>query len=272
MIIYDDWSDVSSEPHEYVMPSSIAEALMNTHGNMYNEKDTFVGLIQDVYPPKHPRNRTGIQYEYLVAAIGKLQTHHPIHCVVRDKFGSNNDFEIFTLRKNQKVLVSCILGFNENGVIMGAVKNNSEPMTADLGHFWKRRFNNITNSIDKDSTYSIKNDSGTEVDVKNDMVILSDGSGGKVTVDRTSKTVTIEDGAGESIVLDRGSNTITVTGKTLNININGTASIKASGDCSVDAANIKLNGGLGPILSEVTYPFDPITGIPTTGIKTVRGG
>lgn len=268
----DKWGDVSSEAHAFVMPSSIAQALMNNHGNMYKEVHLFVGLVQDVYPPGHPRNRTNIQYEYLVAAIGKLQTHHPIHCIVKDKFGSNNDFEIYTLRKNQKVLVQCILGFNENGVIMGAVKNNLEPMTSDLGHFWKRRFNNITNTIDKDSTYSIKNDNGPEMDVMNDMLVIKDGDGGTITINKSDKTLSIDDGAGESLVLDRKNKKLTINANLMNIVVNGDASIKASGDCSVDAANIKLNGGLGPILTEVTYPFDPITGIPTTGMKNVRGG
>src|SRR5271170_5501323 len=101
-MIFDDYfADVSLEPHAHVVPAAIATSNLNDHSQLYAQNMTLTGIVQDIYPPAHPRNRTKIQYEYLVAGIGKLQTHNPMHCYIRDKFGGFNDFEVFTLKKNQ---------------------------------------------------------------------------------------------------------------------------------------------------------------------------
>jgi hypothetical protein len=230
------------------------------------------GVVQEIYPPSHKSNKSKTQYEYLVAAASTQNSHQHVHCILQDKFGGINDFETYTLKTGQRVVVQCIQGYTENGIILGGIKNFTKVTDESLGHHWTNRFNKITSGVTKDDVHYIKHDDGNEIRIEPTKIKITDGEKLEVTIDKANKNITISDGSGESIVIDQKSKKITIKAKDLNLEVKGNLKAKVSGDCDVKAKNIKLNGSGGKVVTTKTWPVDPVTGIKVRGVGSVKSG
>lgn len=268
--------DVSQEAFTPVFPSSVVDSWGNHNSTLYSQKFMLVGSIVDVIPPNDSKSRSKAQYEYVVSAIGEMNTHRQLYCICQDKFGADDEYEIFTMKKGQRVLVECIQGYGESGVIVGAVaKQDKKKISSSLGHFYEWRFSKFTKAIDKDGTYSLTQDSGPAVKVKRDSIVIQDNTGEQITIDQLKKTITIEDGSGNSIVINRLTGKITLSAKQMSLEATGNINLKTTvGTVSVDARTVYLNSSIagGNVLTSLTNPSDIITGIPFLGNRTVKVG
>ena len=267
--------DVTYNAHEFVQPSAIELANSNTAGAMYGYHDVFAGQIESVYPPSHVRNRSKNQYEYRVQASYRGDTLIFIHCTLSDGFGGLADFETYTLKVGSKVQVMCVLGSIEHGTIIRGTRAFKPFIDQNLGHFWMRKFNNITTSITNDSTYYVKHVDGNTFQVTPTQVQITDGDNNTITVDKTAKTITISDGSGESLIFDKQAATVTIQAGKLNINVQGDVTLNASGNAEVNADTIKLNGdGAGIVTGGPTgvFPACFVTGIPIPMVPNVKAG
>jgi hypothetical protein len=294
-----DETDVTLTPHSYVEPSSFYFADRNDHGNMYALKETYAGYVQEVYPPSHAKNISKIQYEYSVEAVGKQNSYMLFHCIVSDKFGNTNDYEMYTLKKGQKVVVAPVLGSATSGVIVGGLRNFAAFKEEGKGHHWIRRFNKITNMVSEKSEYTIKHDDGTEIKLEKDKITLTDGGTNKVTIDKTGKKITIEDGAGEKIIFDQSAKKLTIEAKDMTLTLKGdlkadvtgkadiavkkAVTLEAKGKVQIKSAvkveikglQIDLGEGTAPIVTggpNGTHPVDFITGAPILGLPLIKAG
>lgn len=273
----DDFGDVSLLAFRPVSPSSLKASWHYDNSRLYKETFTMMGVVSQVLPPSDPQNRSKTQYEYIVAAVGELNTHKNIHCIWKDKFGGLNDYELYILQTGQRVVVECILGYTDNGIITGGVKNNANVLDESLGHYWQWRVNNITQGVTQDSSFSITQDAGTGLTIDEDMAQFTDGDPSnplQITVDKTGNNITITDSNGESIVIDRAAKSITITANDLNLTVNGDLTAQVSGDASINADTIKLNGEEGEVLTNgpSSHPVDFVTGIPIMGVMSVKAG
>lgn len=270
----DNFGDVTRRPFVPVTPNSLVSSWNYKNSQLYSERFTLLGTVQEVLPPSNPKNRSKVQYEYIVAAVGELNSHKSLHCILRDHYGGINDFETFTLKMGQRVTVSCVQGNPDSSVIIGGVQNTTTATPEVLGHFWMNRFNNITRSVTSASEYYIKNDSGTSVSVQTDQIVINDANANQIVVNQAAKNITITDSKGESIVIDQAANTITINAKTLNVNVSGDMAAKVSGKATIDATNINLNGEGGMVVTNGpnSYSHDYITGIPIIGVPNLKAG
>jgi hypothetical protein len=268
------FGDVTLEPFKPVVASSIAAPWQKqSDPQLHSKTQLFFGTIQAIYPPNHQLNRTKNQYEYLVSTSGDLGTYLPIHCVLSDMFGGNNDFQIFTLRQNQQVLVQCLNGSLTSGIIIGGSRNQTAVTDVNLGHHWMRRFNKITNSVTKEDTYYVKHDEGNEIRVEKDRIHITDNAQNSITLDKKNKKIIITDGSGETITIDKNKGTITVqTKKDLNLEVKGSLNATVKKNAKIKAKSIQLNGGGGKVVTTKTWKRDLVTGVPFRGVKNVKAG
>jgi len=267
------FGDVSREGFQPPVDQNRLQAASPSHSMMASQAFAMMGIVAEIYPPTHPQNISKNQYEFLVKAVGRQRSYVPVRCVLRDMFGGNNDYEQFSIRKNQRVVVLCLIGDPREGVIVGALKNRMEKDPENLGHHWVRRFNQITERVSKDSARSIKHDDGNEFNLDATKISLKDGAGTEVEVDKSAKTITITDGKGQKIVVGGGK--ITVEGTDIQVNSSGKTTINAKGDVDIKGGTIKLNGGKAPVVTGGpggSHPVDFITGAPIMGVPKVKAG
>jgi hypothetical protein len=238
----------------------------------------YFGMITNVYSPTDKENASKYQYEYQVLVIGDDYASIPVRCIRKDEFGSADDFDDVVLEVATKVMVKFPRGDRSLGIITEATRNYPAPMNPVLGKHWRRRFNKVVQIIDKDGNYSVTSDSGPNLQIKPDKIIIDDSKGQKVTFDKASQTLTIE--CKTLNINVTGDATVNVSGKLnasvggdMTAKIGGKAKIEAGGDCDVKAGNITLNGKAGKVLTTLTDPVvDSIFGVPTQGVETVKAG
>lgn len=238
----------------------------------------YFGMISAVYKPTDVENSSKYQYEYQVVITGDDYSSIPVRCIRKDTYGSRDDFEDVVLEVATKVMVRFPRGDRSVGIIESGTRAYPSPQDASLGRHWRNRFNKLVRMIDKDGNYSITSDSGPNLHVKTDKIILDDSAGQKVTLDKASKTLTIECNelkvsvVGNATVDVKGNLSATVGGD-VKVKATGKASVEAGGDCDVKAKKITLNGQEGEVLTTMTDPVvDTIFGTPTMGVKNVKAG
>jgi hypothetical protein len=268
------FGNVAIQPMATPVDRSLAMATSLNHSMLHSQPFTMMGIVTAVYPPSSPENRSKNQYEYQVKAVGIQKSHTTLHCVVNDRFGGNNDYERYTLRLNQRVLVSCLVGNPNEGVIIGGIKNRLEKDSVDLGHHWIRRFNQITESITKDNVHYIKHDSGNEISIEPNKIIIKDGSGQEILVDKKNKKITITNGS-DVITIDKNKNTIQMNAKDLKVDLKGNLNMNVSGTANIKAKNINFNGGKAGIVTggpNGSHPVDFVTGAPIKTVRNIKAG
>lgn len=252
----------------------------------------YYGTVQQVFPPGSTQNLNKYQYEYSLVVTMEDQSQMPVaHAIRRDEFGSADDFDDAVLDVNQKVLVMFPRGRGNIAIIMGAIRNSPIKTADAMAYHCLRRFNGVEVSTDKDGNWKVKSDKGPNLQVNIASIVLDDSAGESITLDKAGKVLTIK--ANKLVVQVQGDASVEATGavsvkakslsaevggeasikaKSLTANVDGDARIKAKGNCEVDGAKIELNGGAGKIVTTATHPVDFVTGIPIQGVPTVKAG
>jgi hypothetical protein len=243
-------------------------------------------------PPDHPENYNKIQYEYMVLATMQNYAKVPLnHAIVADEFGAADNFNDRVLQYGQRVIVMCPMGNLQSPIILSCLRNTPKTTDSALGLHWRRRFNKVEQIIDKDFNYMVKSDSGPNLKINTNKIVLDDGSGDNITIDKDNKIITINckdftakiSGnasieVGGSATVKAESADVTVSGKctvkagSLDATVDGEAKVKAGGDVNIDGSTIKLNGSIGKVLTDMTQPRCYITGIPFIGSTKVKAG
>lgn len=232
------------------------------------------GTIQGVFPPGHPQNRDGYQYEYYVLAVGDNYASVPLHHVLRsDMFGATDEFSDWVLEKNQKVLVAFLKDYSQ-AFIVGAIRNSLTKMLAT--HHGLQRYRKVNWGIDENGNYSVVSDSGPTLEVNTDAIVLGDSAGDSIILDRVNKVLTIN--ANKWNVVVQGDATIqaqgnvSVSGNDVDVTAQGDVNVTASGNVTVDAESVTLAGEDGQVVTTATHPVDYVTGIPIMGSTKVKAG
>ncbi len=268
--------------------------------NCYFDK-YYYGIIDAVYPPSDPLNKSKYQYEYRVVVTADLYSQVPVRCIKSDgAFGNINGYEDEILDKGYKVFVLCPMGDQTLGVIVGGAR--AHPLVQPENGVYKlRRFNSIEEGVSSDSIWSVQyrdaakgpvsaklalsqsnikmgdNDANPEQDY-----IEIDGDSNTVTIKAGTWTVNVSSGATLTVNGDVAlkcanlnatvQNKATIDAGQLEATVKANAKISVSGTASVDAQIIQLNGSGGMVVTTLTHPTDYITGLPIVGEPTVTAG
>jgi len=251
-----------------------------------------VGTIIDVISPDNEKSLSKKQYEYTVLAIGRQYARVPLqHAVYKDDFADADDHEFRVLRKGIRVLVACPRKDAYAPIIVCTLKQDSRAPSIKEGVIWERRFNEITTNINRFGEWNLISDSGPNIKVEKQKIIIDDASGQSIVWDTKTKHITIK--ANEFDVTVTGDVNINAVGnvrvncnkadiiakkdinvkcKNLKATASGEADIKAAKDVKVNGLFVKLNGEEGEVLTDRTQPACYVTGIPFIGSKRVKAG
>jgi hypothetical protein len=271
----------------------------------------YIATIASVYPVGHQLNKSKYQTEYNLVYTDNMGASVPVaNAILKSSFGSRDDYEDERLLVGSVVLCE-FPGDNRSFCVIHAgirnyTKSSSSTPAGQLE--WIKRYNKIEMGINPAQAFFVKSDSGPNLTVATDKIHLDDSAGQSLTLDKNSKTVIIK-GNKLNITIEGTANinvkgavtlnaestlTATVKGKVsltteadaeitaanLKATIKGNVDLKckaakvnAEGDVEVKAATIKLNGSMGNVLTTATDPIvDFLTGVPTIGVPTIKGG
>ena len=194
-----------------------------------------VGTIVKIYYPDDPDNirKNCIEYDVKVGEKDGRKGFNisPYkHCVCADVFGGMADSLEFTHRPStdltlpnalyqtgNKVLVLCLHGDTNAGVIVGGVRNirRQEKSNSEQGHFLHFQFNGVDISINKDGEMTLTYKSATDIQGapqdpesggtfikvdKTGSIELNDNKATKIRLDKATSDITIETTKGNVIV------------------------------------------------------------------------
>jgi len=239
------------------------------------------GIVTGVVYPDDSNNSDKERVEYILQDIESGQRYS--NAIDMKKSGGKYNYER-TIRKNvenkpgkldeyaenldgEAVFYAFVDGHSESPIILGA---SDHPFNAAYkkakrsdGRCHVFEYNGVEFLIDKNGTLTLK-----QVGLKNQdgSIANSDAIGAEIKIDGGDGSIKISKGADLIELASGGVLNITVSGAA-NI-ISSTATVKASGAVTVDAASISLKspanavkGGLVPVAAANN---DPITGIPLT--------
>ncbi len=143
-------------------------------GSWLNNTRLRVGEVQEIVPPKDPRNRSKKFYEYRVFVQhrenGTATTKMYESCLLMNAFAGLADQLHYTLRAEKsaekkgtepglgsKVLILCINGETHSGVIIGGLRDaTNDKDETDKGHHLSFSFNGVEIEINKDGELSLQ--------------------------------------------------------------------------------------------------------------------
>ena len=262
----------------------------------------YYGIITEAYSPDSQFNANKFQYEYNVLVTGDYMSQIPMSRVIKsNSFGSLDDHGDTVLHIGSKVLVACVNGNTVHGVIIAELRNIPQKIKTDDGVYKKTRFNKIEEYWDKSGHWSLKLDTGPNIQVQKDIIIIDNTTGEKITFDKVNKTLQID--ANNLKIIVNGNANISVQQNAQidvkkNINISGqnitmkakkditlqadgdinvkaakTATVKGDNETKVDGPKITLGKGTGAVLTQVTMPLvDNVTGVPSMGVTSITAG
>lgn len=247
------------------------------------------GTVTDVFPPGSPGNLNKFCYEYSVLATSGLRAQLPLaHVTIADDFGAPDEYDDRVLERGQKVIVTCLDDWSAP-IIIGSIRNTVRKQPAE--HAWVRRYSKIEQKVSGDNAWTVKSDSGPNLGVTPNVVILDDSAGEKVTLDRVNKILTVE--ANTLKVIVKGNATVEVGGKAtvsaaeaqvnvkgkaavaageVSVDAKGEVSVKAAAKVRVDGSEVDINGEGGEVLTTKTQPRCYVSGIPFVGEGSVKAG
>lgn len=248
--------------------------LLTAFNSTFNNSTLKAGIITEAYEIDDDNNlsKACIEYDVLVSEQRDQSAPTPItykNCVMMDMFGGFSDFIEYRLRKQKNiekrekdgakisrlqdgsaVLILCLNGFNENGIIVGGLKHpkRKSKLTKDAGHALMMEFNGLGLTVDKDGALTVSfagatdhagkpldsKVSGSFVKIKKDgSVEVSDGKKEVLALDKTKETTTLT--SGKEMTLD--------SGKAMTVNVGDTMTVKTAKDLILAAqgsANFKM--------------------------------
>lgn len=244
-------------PDGTVIPSNLSFADIGGKGRSYSSGRTamMVGQIRNRYPPSNKDNRSKKFYEYDVQVVegGVGQSGailHLPHCLAISGFGNDKSYR--TIRKGTYVYVLCVWGATTQGIIIGGVP--TQPQKTEAGEHLTQSFNGMEATVNNDGELTITytgaqtdkgttdaTAAGTTVKInKEGSVIIDDGAGQKLTIDKTAKTVTVEAASG---MTQETTGPWTVRAPMVSIEAQSTVAITAPGGVAI-AGPVAVSGAM----------------------------
>lgn len=264
-----------------------------------------IGIVIRCYPISDSKNLSKLTNEYDVLVFEQNEDRSSSiitykNCMCAEGMGSMADYfyKSLRIRKNTKktlidtkgqdgavVLIHCLDGVSEKAIIISSVTHPDRPNKLKTSEpYMEGEYNGVNIKVNEDGSTSLTfkgatNNDGTAKDPSQgntEIKIEKDGSyqvNHKTINFRLDKSGTASLTTKENVnVTAKGNITFQVTGNTT-INSNGKCDVKSSGKTTVTASEINLNGASGKVLTNVTDPvIDLITGVPTSGVTTVKAG
>lgn len=213
-----------------ILPSSLLEARedmdMNFQKKISENMCLRLGVVIEIYDLEDKENVSKLVPEYDVMTIEDDNATNYKNCMSMDSFGGIGDYFMKKLRKPKDskkvkqsgslkkqngsiVLLLCIDGSSEQGIIMGAIAHpdrKTGKLTKALGQHMEGEFNGLNYKVDKDGAMTILFKSATDNDgkpadekaggatwkiEKDGSIEFSDGNKEVVRIDKTKKTITV---------------------------------------------------------------------------------
>jgi hypothetical protein len=222
-----------------VVPSGLVLDGVSRPRNHLDFPALYAGRVQQVYYPDSDDNFNKIYPEYDVVIEyenlnNRLRTATIMYrCRVASLFGGVADYETWTPRKaksdsltadprnNQsnpgqqfeagsQVLVLCLNGNSQTGVIIGGVPHSNGAKQTDRGVSWVRRFNGVTMQIDDDGQFILSFEGATEADGKRRDSADEKAAGSKMTFAKDGGVKLETKDGQQSVHLDHVNNKIAV--------------------------------------------------------------
>jgi len=273
----------------------------------------YIGTITEVYEPGNPLNDSqDYQYLYEVVVATDKYAYLPVKSSRMDPLGGglyNYDDVIFAV--GQQVFLGFPFSDTSRAVILGGRRQEPDPQEVEGGIRWKRRFNEINQSISFNGVYQVQHSSlafsnGPLIELSKDGILINDGGPSRqqgdplaqfIEIDSVSNTININSGnwtlkaktgvtinvlAGDvdinclsANISAKKSVDVSTTIGTINISAGISCDITAKGKASVKAPILLLNSTGNPldgVITTTTQPVCYITGLPFNGSKTVFAG
>lgn len=240
------------------------------------------GIILQVVYPDDPKNSTKNRVEYMLQVKGQLYPNavdmrksggiynyqEQVRKPTEKSFTGKLDKSVYNENLDgEYVYVLFLEGNGDIPIIIGGAehprKSAYKKKKKSDGLYQIEEFNGVEISTDKDGNFLI-----SQVGKKdpNGKILNTSAVGSYIKVYGTSKKIEVFSAA----------NKITLENNKLTIDVTGTADINVSGNATIDAAQIQLNGSTAPILTGTAQGTDPVVdsiyGQPTVGVSTVKAG
>ena len=256
----------------------------------------YTAIIEKVIPPGADGDLShGYQYQYQVLVNGDQWSAFRAMCVRMDQSAGRDYTEESILSSGLRVFVMFPCGSKSLGIILGCARQYLTPQDPGRGKYWARRFNLITETIEKDNTWQLKHDLGPFIKVEGRKVTVSDSYGNEVIVNAGTPAGggSVDVNAGALNVTVKGDITVNATGDvnvkasnatvtaqnvevkatSVKATVAGDVSLTATGNVDVKATSVNLNQVLGgEVLTTLSQPTCYVTGIPFVGVPTVKAG
>lgn len=279
--------------HRPVLPSSLLENRSDMDMNFSKRisENTYLrlGVVVDIIEIEDDANISKFMTEYEVMTIENDNTSIYKNCISVDAFGGVADYFVKKLRKPKDskkvkgsgslkkqngsiVLLLCIDGSSEQGVILGAIAHpdrQNGKLTKDKGQHLEGEFNGINWQIDKNGALTVTFKSATDNDAKpqdakaggatfkiekDGSIEAADGNKEKIRIDKTKKTIDIAAESDISVTTDANVNItakknisakattdlLAEAGGSLNAKSGGAFNITAGGAFSLKAPNVDI--------------------------------
>lgn len=288
------------------------------------------GIVIQSYPVSDAKNITGLCTEYDVLVIEQNMDQGATsilykNCLSSQGLGSIADYFETALRpmetqtnkgsltfKGQDgavVLLLCLDGLGEKGIVMGALNHPDRTTNLDTANpKLAGEYNGVQIMVNEDGSCSLifkgatdnqgmptdSTQGNTTLKIETDGSFQVDNDAITFRLDKTAQNASLE--AKKDISLTaQGNINLTATGNLaiqcadVTVKASGKADITTGADAKIDiggnceltvsetakvtATAINLNGKTGMVLTNITDPVvDFITGVPTMGVETVTAG
>lgn len=247
-----------------VLPSSllkIQQAFENQFdGAMFNNMALRLGIVVDIFDVESEQNQSKILTEYDVMTIEQdgpngINTAIYNNCFKSEGFGSFADFFESKLRKpkNPKgvrnkgsfkdekasiVLLLCIDGNSEKGIIIGSLKNAERPTTIKDGHSLEGEFNGLNWQVNDDGEFTLTFKGKTDIEGK---PVDEKASGSNLKYEKDG-SINLTDGNKEYLRIDKTEKAVSAYAeKAINLASEGSASITSKEGTSLTAAELVVS-------------------------------
>lgn len=254
-----------------VVPSylNLRSSASTWDGDRFNDSQLHYGVVQEIIPPKSPKNisKKFIEYTVLCQYIGSSKvavTRTYEHCLLANPLSGLADKEFFTLRtdsknpiknktikgdyigKGSKVLIACINGETINPIIISGMRDpldQEEFDGYDLGeHYYRSVFNGVQTTINDDGEWALVYGGRTDVSGKLDGT-PEDDTGSTLTIKKDGTIQFFTREKNQLMELDHSAQKLHFEAGDWVANARGGINFGAGGRVGIQSAGVTIGSG-----------------------------